>query len=223
MRMLLVEDNDDLAETIVDRLRSEGHSVDRERDGNEANELLRHARFDIVLLDINLPGRSGYDVLRSLRSRRDETPVMILTARSQIDDRVIGLDSGADDYMVKPIDFRELSARCRVLARRKAGSASNEFNAGTLRFDRAAKRATVDGVDAQLRAREIQLLEILIGNLGRMLTKEEVADKLYTFEETPSMNAVEQLVARLRRKLEATPLVIKTARGLGYMAYVDED
>lgn len=221
--MLLVEDNDDLAETIIDRLRSEGHSVDRESDGDEANELLRHAGFDIVLLDINLPGRSGYEVLRSLRSRRDETPVMILTARSQIDDRVIGLDSGADDYMVKPIDFRELSARCRVLARRKAGSASNVFETGALRFDRAAKRATIDGVDAQLRAREIQLLEILIGNLGRMLTKEEVADKLYTFEETPSMNAVEQLVARLRRKLEATPLVIKTARGLGYMAYVNDD
>jgi two-component system response regulator TctD len=224
MRMLLVEDNDDLAETIVDRLRSEGHSVDRERDGEAANDLLRHARFDIVLLDINLPGRSGYEILRSVRSRGDATPVMILTARSQVDDRVVGLDAGADDYMVKPVDFRELSARLRVLARRRAGSASNVFSAGPLVFDRAAKRASIDGRDAGLRAREVQLLEILVDNLGRMLTKEDVADRLYTFDEAPSLNAVEQLVTRLRRKLDGTPLVVKTARGLGYMAFVaDED
>jgi len=221
--MLLVEDNDDLAETIIDRLRSEGHSIDREANGDQANSLLRHARFDIVLLDINLPGRSGYEVLRSMRARDDQTPVIILTARSQIDDRVLGLDAGADDYMVKPVDFRELSARCRVLARRKAGNASNVFTAGDLVFDRAAKRATVKGLDADLRAREVQLLEILIGNLGRMLTKEEVADKLYSFDEAPSLNAVEQIVARLRKKLEGTPLVVKTARGLGYMAYVAEE
>ncbi|MDT8327210.1 MAG: response regulator transcription factor [Roseovarius sp.] len=223
MRILLVEDNDELAETIVDRLRAEGHSVDREGDGNEANELLRHVTFDIVLLDVNLPGRNGYDVLRSLRARSDQTPVIILTARSQIDDRVLGLDAGADDYMIKPVDFRELSARCRVLARRRSGSASNVFTVGALNFDRAAKRATIHGQDAQLRAREVQLLEIMIDNLGRMLTKEEVADRLYTFEETPSMNAVEQLVTRLRKKLEGTHLVIKTARGLGYMAYVSDD
>lgn len=223
MRMLLVEDNDDLAETIIDRLRSEGHSIDREANGDQANSLLRHARFDIVLLDINLPGRSGYEVLRSLRARDDQTPVIILTARSQIDDRVLGLDAGADDYMIKPVDFRELSARCRVLARRRAGSASNVFTAGDLVFDRGAKRATVRGQDVDLRAREIQLLEILIDNLGRMLTKEEVADKLYSFDEAPSLNAVEQIVARLRKRLEGTPLVVKTARGLGYMAYVAED
>ena len=223
MRMLLVEDNDDLAETIIDRLRAEGHSIDRESNGDHANSLLRHARFDIILLDINLPGRSGYEVLRSLRARDDQTPVIILTARSQIDDRVLGLDAGADDYMVKPVDFRELSARCRVLARRRAGSASNVFTAGDLVFDRGAKRATVRGQDADLRAREIQLLEILIDNLGRMLTKEEVADKLYSFDEAPSLNAVEQIVARLRKRLEGTPLVVKTARGLGYMAYVAED
>lgn len=223
MRMLLVEDNDELAETIVDRLRAEGHSVDRERDGNEANALLRHFAFDIVLLDVNLPGRSGYDVLRALRARSDATPVIILTARSQIDDRVVGLDAGADDYMVKPIDFRELSARCRVLARRRSGSASNVFVAGPLSFDRAAKRATIHGLDTQMRAREIQLLEIMIDNMGRMLTKEEVADRLYTFEEAPSLNAVEQLITRLRRKLEGTPLVIKTARGLGYLSYLADD
>ncbi|PTN00542.1 two-component system response regulator TctD [Rhodovulum imhoffii] len=221
--MLLVEDNDDLAETIVDRLRAEGHSVDREKDGDDANELLRHFKFDIVLLDLNLPGRSGYEVLRALRAREDDTPVIVLTARSQIDDKVIGLDAGADDYMIKPVDFRELSARCRVLSRRRAGRSSNVFSAGPFVFDRAAKRATIHGQDTQMRAREIQLLEIMIDNMGRMLTKEDVADRLYTFEEAPSLNAVEQLVTRLRRKLEGTPLVIKTARGLGYMAYLADD
>jgi len=224
MRMLVVEDNEDLAETIVDRLRAEGHSVDRESDGAEASALLRHASFDLVLLDVNLPGRSGYEVLRAMRARDDDTPVIILTARSQIDDRVIGLDAGADDYMIKPVDFRELSARCRVLARRRAGTATNLFTAGSLSFDRRGKRALINGADAGLKAREIQLLEIMIDNLGRMLSKEEVADRLYTFDETPSLNAVEQLFTRLRRKLDGTPLVIKTARGLGYLAYVsDED
>jgi two-component system response regulator TctD len=223
MRILLIEDNEELAGTIVDRLRAEGHCVDRENDGNEANDLLRHSLFDIILLDVNLPGKSGYEILRSLRARGDATPVLILTARSQIDERVVGLDAGADDYMVKPFDFRELLARCRVLARRRSGTASNIFVAGGLYFDRAAKRAIVAGKDVDLRAREVQLLEILIDNLGRMLTKEEVADKLYSFDESPSMNAVEQIVTRLRRKLHDTPLVIKTARGLGYMAYVADD
>lgn len=223
MRMLLVEDNDDLAETILDRLRAEGHAIDRERDGAEASALLVHARFDIVILDVNLPGMSGYEVLRRLRERGDATPVLILTARSEIDDRIVGLDAGADDYMVKPFDFRELSARCRVLARRRSGAASNVFTAGALVFDRGARRARMNGADLDLRPREIQLLEILIDNLGRMLTKEEVADKLYTFEEAPTLNAVEQIVTRLRRKLEGSTLTLRTARGLGYMAYVAED
>jgi two-component system response regulator TctD len=109
------------------------------------------------------------------------------------------------------------------LARRKSGSASNLFSAGSLVFDRAAKTATVGGQDADLRAREVQLLEVLLDNLGRMLTKEEVADKLYSFDESPSLNAIEQIITRLRRKLQGTPLVIKTARGLGYMAYVADD
>lgn len=223
MRILLVEDNDDLAETILDRLRGEGHAVDRELNGDHANDLLRHMAFDIIILDVNLPGRNGYEVLRALRARRDDTPVLILTARSQIDDRVSGLDAGADDYLVKPFDFRELVARCRVLVRRRSGRASNTFVAGDLTFDRAAKRLMIGDVDAELRAREVQLLEILIDNLGKMLTKEQVADRLYTFDEAPSLNAVEQLVARLRRKLEGTPLTIRTARGLGYMAYVQDD
>jgi two-component system response regulator TctD len=223
MRVLLVEDNDDLAETIVERFRSEGHVVDHEADGTEADDLLRYKKFDLIILDINLPGRNGYDILRSLRNRKDETPVLVLTARCEIDDRVIGLDSGADDYLVKPFDYRELFARCRVLARRRSGDAKNEVRMGNFVFDRAAKRATVGGHDLELRLREVQLLEIFLGNLDRVLTKEEVADKVYTFAETPSMNAIEQAMTRLRRKTEGTPFIIKTIRGLGYIAHVRED
>lgn len=221
--MLLVEDNDALAEAVMDRMRAEGHAMDRESDGAAASKLLQFASFDIVLLDINLPGASGYEILHDMRARGNSTPVMLLTARSEIDDRILGLDAGADDYMVKPFDLRELSARCRVLARRRAGSSSNLFTAGNFSFDRGAKLACIGAQSLDLRAREVQLLEIMLNNLGKMLTKEEVADKLYTFDETPSLNAVEQLVARLRKRLEGTPVTIKTARGLGYLAYVTED
>jgi two-component system response regulator TctD len=223
MRILLVEDHDDLAETIMDRFRSDGHAIDREADGAEAVVLLRHKEFDLVVLDINLPGLSGFDVLRALRARGDDTPVLVLTARSEIDDRILGLDAGADDYLVKPFDFRELSARCRVLARRRAGMASNEFRAGNFAFDRSAKRATLDGRDLELRNREVRLLEIFLSNLGRVLTKEDIADRLYSFEETPSLNAIEQIVTRLRRKTEGSSFVVRTARGLGYIAHVDDD
>ena len=224
MRLLLVEDNDDLADALVERLRAEGHAVDRERDGLAAEATLaRDAGFDVVLLDIELPGQDGYAVLRKLRGAGDATPVLMLTARSQVDDRVDGLDSGADDYLVKPVDFRELAARCRVLARRRAGLASNAFVAGSLSFDRGARRATLDGVDLELRHRELQLLEVFVANLGRVITKEEVSDRIYTFDEAPSLNAVEQLVTRLRRRIEGSTLTVRTLRGLGYLARVDDD
>ena len=222
MRMLLVEDNDDLAETVAERLGAEGHAVDREADGARAADLLRHATFDLVILDVNLPGRSGFEIVRDMRSRGDPTPVLVLTARSQVDDRVLGLDAGADDFMVKPFDFRELSARCRVLARRRSGAASNLFEAGAFAFDRRAKRAHLHGRDLELRAREVQLLELFIGALGQVLDKEEVASRLYRFDEAPSLNAVEQTVTRLRRKLDGAPLRIKTMRGLGYLAYLED-
>ncbi|EIM76083.1 two component transcriptional regulator [Nitratireductor aquibiodomus RA22] len=220
MRIVLVEDNDELAEAIMDRFRSEGHAIDREADGAQAYELLQYKQFDMILLDVNLPGRNGYEILRLLRLQGNSTPVILLTARSEIDDRVIGLDAGADDYVVKPFDLRELAARCRALARRRCGEARNIFIAGNFTFDRAAKRATVNGIDVDLRYREVQLLELMIGNIDRVLSKEEVADKLYTFEEAPTLNAVEQVMTRLRRKLNDAALTIRTIRGLGYIASV---
>lgn len=223
MRILLIEDNETLAETIMDRLHADGHAIDCEHDGELANDLLRHKQFDLVLMDVNLPGRSGFEILRSMRARGDATPVLILTARSEIDDRLIGLDGGADDYIVKPVDLRELAARCRALIRRRSGVASNEFSAGNLVFDRASKVAKIDGRDIELRNREVQLLEIFIGNLQRVLTKEDLADKVYSFDEAPSMNAVEQMVTRLRKKLSGGPIILKTIRGLGYIAHIADE
>ncbi|MBL4786580.1 MAG: response regulator transcription factor [Cohaesibacteraceae bacterium] len=222
MRMLYIEDNRELAETVIERFRNEGHAIDLECDGEEANELLRHKQFDLILLDINLPGKSGFEILRSMRARKDKTPVLILTARSEIDDRVIGLDAGADDYLLKPFDFRELSARCRALARRKAGNARNEFINGNFVFDMASKCATIDGVDVELRNREVQLLEVFLNNLGQVLSKEDIADRIYTFEEAPTLNAIEQLITRLRKKLDRSPFFVKTIRGLGYIAHVND-
>ncbi|TMV84585.1 response regulator transcription factor [Thioclava sp. BHET1] len=217
MRVLLVEDHDDLAELIMDRFRADGHAIDRERDGAEAERLLRHARFDLVILDINLPGMTGDALLREIRARGDTTPVLVLTARSAVGDRIGVLDYGADDYMVKPFDFGELAARCRALLRRRSGAASNVFEVGGFSFDRGARRASQNGVDLELRARELQVLEALLGNIDRLVSKEGLADRVYSYDETPSLNALEQTITRLRRKLEGTPLTIRSVRGLGYI------
>lgn len=220
MRVLVVEDNLELASVVQDRLGADGNAVDVEHDGAAADELLRHAVFDLVILDVQLPTLGGFEILRRLRARGDHTPVVLLTARSEIDDRVAGLDVGADDYIVKPVDMRELTARCRAVVRRRSGASSNLFVAGPFAFDRSARRAAIDGRDLDLRQRDVQLLELFLANLDRVLTKEEVADRVYTYDETPSLNAVEQAMARLRRKLEGAPLVIRTIRGLGYIASV---
>ncbi|MBO0662135.1 response regulator transcription factor [Jiella sp. MQZ9-1] len=222
MRILLVEDSGDLSEAILERFRGEGHAIDLETDGAEAEALLRHASFDVVILDINLPSMNGYEVLRAMRARGDRTPVLVLTARSEIDDRIVGLDVGADDYMIKPFDFRELSARCRALVRRRTGEASNVFVHGAFEFDRGARRALLGGVDLELRQRELQVLELFLGQLGRVLTKDEVVDRIYTFDEAPSLNAIEQTMTRLRKKLEGSPVQIRTIRGLGYIASIND-
>lgn len=222
MRLLLIEDNDDLAELIVDRFRSLGHAIDRERDGAEADQLLCHMTVDLVILDINLPGLSGDKLLRNMRARGDTTPVLVLTARSAIGDRIGVLDYGADDYLVKPFDLGELAARCRALLRRRSGAASNTFEVGVFRFDRAARQASMNGVDLALRGREIQVLEALLNNLDRLVAKEELADRVYRFDETPSLNALEQTVTRLRRKLDGTPLSIRSIRGLGYILAITD-
>ncbi|AVX06057.1 transcriptional regulatory protein (plasmid) [Maritalea myrionectae] len=222
MRVLLVEDNQELAAQLSVRFNRDGCALDWEQDGREAFELLRHKSFDLVILDINLPRMSGIEILSKLREQRLSIPVIVLTARSQVSDRIDLLDIGADDYLTKPFEFGELAARCRAVLRRRAGQSSNRIHFARFEYDRNSKLAYVDGDALALQAREVQMLELFLGNLGKLLSKEDVADRIYTFSETPSLNAVEQTVTRLRKKLDGSGFEIRTVRGLGYLASIND-
>ncbi|MFE1602951.1 response regulator transcription factor [Methylobacterium sp. ID0610] len=224
MRILLVEDTQDVGEAIAARLRALGHAVDWERDGETGDGVLAVQTYDLVILDVNLPGLDGFTILKRLRARQGRTPVLVLTARSQVDDRVGALDLGADDYLVKPFDFRELEARVRALLRRHSGHADNAIACGNLVLDRAARSASVGGQPLDLTRREWTLIEILAARPGRIFGKAELLDRVSSFDDESSENAVEQIVARLRRKLAqagARP-EIRTLRGLGYQVVCPE-
>ncbi|MCC4620723.1 response regulator transcription factor [Xanthomonas cassavae CFBP 4642] len=216
MRLLLVEDNADLADAIVRRMRRSGHAVDWQADGVAAASVLRYQSFDLVVLDIGLPKLDGLRVLAGMRERGDTTPVLMLTARDGIEDRVQALDVGADDYLGKPFDFREFEARCRVLLRRNRGQASEVVQIGRFVFDNAAHTVTLDGAPIELPNREYRLLEILIGRLGQVVGKDEIGNGLFGFDDDAGPNAIELYVGRLRRKLASAPLRIVTVRGTGY-------
>lgn len=216
MRIFLVEDTPDVAEAIVDRFERDGHAVDWEADGRAASEILAYTPYDLVVLDVTLPHMSGFEILAELRAAGNAVPVLVLTARSEVDDRVGALDLGADDYLVKPFDFRELEARARALLRRQAGGASNEIRVGDLVVDRVARSVRIGSREVILKRRELTLLEILASRPGRVFTKEELLDRLFGFDEAPSANAVELYVGRLRRKLEGARAEVVTLRGLGY-------
>lgn len=217
MRILVVEDDADLGDALQRRLKRDGYAVDWQRDGQSADEVLRYQGYELVVLDIGLPRRDGFAILRGMRARGERTPVLMLTARSQIEDRVDALDVGADDYMSKPFDFREFDARCRALLRRSQGIASGITTLGELVFDRGSKTVMVADTMIDLPRREYRLLEILIGNLGRVLSKEDISSQLFDFDDEAGANAIEVYVGRLRRKL-AGHLNIRTMRGLGYVA-----
>lgn len=217
MRILVVEDDPDLGDAIVRRMRREGHAVDWQRDGESADDVLQYQTYELVVLDIGLPKMDGFAVLRDLRKRGNKTPVLMLTARSDIEDRVDALDVGADDYLSKPFDLREFDARCRALMRRSQGLASGVSTIGELIFDRGAKTATIGDAQLNLPKREYRLLEIFVGNLGRMLSKDQIASQLFDFDDEAGPNAIELYVGRLRRKL-GDALTIRTVRGLGYVA-----
>ena len=216
MRLLIVEDDADLGDALGRRLKQDGHAVDWERDGEAAHDILLYQSYDAIVLDIELPSMDGIALLAALRRRGDRTPVLMLTARSRIDDRIDALDIGADDYLSKPFDVREFDARCRALLRRSRGEATNVVEAGALRFDGVAKLVSIGDVQLTLPNREFRLLEILIGNLGRVLSKEQIASQLFDFDDEAGPNAIEVYVGRLRRKL-GDALVIQTVRGLSYL------
>lgn len=223
LRFLIVEDDADLGSALRKHLHNDGHAADLVVDGGAADEILRYQSYEMVVLDIGLPVLDGHEVLKALRRRGDLTPVLVLTARSGVENRIDTLDIGADDYLSKPFDFRELDARCRSLLRRSQGVASSVTTVGGLSFDRAAKIVTLNGQGLSLPMREYRLLEIFLSNLGRILSKEQIASQLFDFEDETGENAIELYVGRLRRKLGENALVIRTQRGLGYLAQATDD
>ncbi len=201
--------------------RQAGFAVDWARDGVQADNALTGFEYDAMLLDLGLPRREGLDVLRNLRKRRATLPVMILTARDTVEDRVRGLDAGADDYLLKPFSLDELLARLRALLRRSHGVADTLIRMGRLCFDSVTRQASVDEAPLVLSAREVEVLEILLNHAGRVTAKEAIADRLAGWDEGVGDNAVEVYIHRLRRKLEGAGVAIRTLRGLGYMLEVD--
>jgi two-component system, OmpR family, response regulator QseB len=219
MRLLLVEDDSMIGEAAREGLRHEGHSGDWVRDGREAEASVASTAYDLVLLDLGLPRRDGLSVLRSWRSRGENVPVLIITARDAVTDRIAGLDAGADDYLVKPFDLDELSARVRAVMRRKSGRAASVMKLGELEIDTSSKRVKWQGADVSLSAREYALLEALADRPGAYLTRAQLEERLYGWGEEIASNAVEVHIHGLRRKLDAG--LIRNVRGMGYTLVKD--
>ena len=215
MRLLLVEDDTMIGEAVQDLLRAEHYAVDWARDANAADTALRTQSYDLVLLDLGLPGRDGLSVLRDMRTRRDRTPVLIATARDAVAQRVQGLDAGADDYLLKPYDMDELLARIRALTRRAAGRAEPSYEHEGVTITPATREAMVNGQPVILSAREWAVLESLLARPGAVLSRQQLEDKLYGWGDEVSSNAVEVYIHGLRKKLGAGLII--NVRGVGYM------
>ncbi len=216
MRILVVEDDAVLVDVLTHALRRAGYAVDACRDGVAADAALADPAYDLVILDLGLPRRDGFEVLRVLRQSRPSPPVLVLTARDALADRVRGLDLGADDYMVKPFDLPELEARIRALIRR-THAAAPEIRIGRLHFDLAARRMSLGDQDLELSQREYTLLEALLLRAGQVVGKEQLVDKLCSRDEAVGLNAIEVYIHRLRKKIEPAGIHIKTVRGMGYL------
>ena len=217
MRILIVEDDAMLAEAISRALRQSAHMVQRADNGLAADRMLMDNEYDLVLLDVNLPQLDGIEVLKRLRGRRCKVPVMLLTVRDSVQDRVTGLDLGADDYLSKPFELSELEARVRALIRRANAAASAELVHGPLRMDTVGRRLFFNGQPLELSVRELAVIELLLLREGRVVTKQQMVDHLYGWEDGSNSNAVEVFVYRLRKKLEGSGVEIRTIRGMGYL------
>ena len=215
MRLLLVEDDPMIGKSIHQALRQDGYSVDWVRDGRSAEAALGQAPYDLVLLDLGLPRKGGLEVLAELRRRRNPVPVLVLTARDAVADRVKGLDTGADDYLVKPFDLDELGARIRALLRRQAGRAEPVVEHGPLTLDPASHEVFLNGAPVSLTAREFALLRALLAQPGAPLSRAQLEERIYGWGEEVESNAVEVHIHALRRKLGAD--WIRNVRGVGYM------
>ncbi|MBD9477014.1 response regulator transcription factor [Achromobacter sp. ACM01] len=222
MRILLVEDNLDLGDAVESKLRFAGHSVQWVRDGVDALRWGLDETWDALVLDINLPGKDGFTVIRELRAAGLDAPVLVMTARAEIEDKIDMLDLGADDYLVKPFDLRELEARLRALMRRPAGQTSSVTVYGNLSLDLANRNVSVAGAPLELGRREFRLLEILLGKLGQTVAKERLMNQLFDLDDG-TLNALELLISRLRKKLTGASIDIVTVRGVGYQARSHEE
>ena len=206
-----------LADAVARALSQSAHAVDVARSGEDADRALSAISYDLVLLDLGLPGLDGFDVLKRLRARRIKVPVIILTVRDSVEDRIAGLDLGADDYLTKPFHLSELEARVRALIRRANAGTTSELVHGRLRLDTAGRRLFCDAQPVEVSARELAVVELLLLKEGRVVTKQQIVDHLYGWEDASTSNAVEVFIYRLRRKLEHTDVDIRTVRGMGYI------
>lgn len=216
MRLLIVEDDRLISDALVSRFQQQGHGVDCAYDGVSAYQLSHQIEFDLIILDLNLPKLSGEHVAKKIR-RQSKAPILVLTARDSIEDRIQLLDIGADDYLTKPFDFGELEARCRAILRRQHGEAQNIIEFADIKFDRAQCRVFIKNQEIELKQREFRLLEILLGHLNRVMSKEELLEHLYGYHQTPNLNTIETYIGRLRKALVHSQVEIKTLRGLGYI------
>lgn len=214
MRVLVVEDDPMIGRAVADGLQGDGYAVDWVRDGEAADLALKHGPYDLAVLDLGLPRKDGLDVLKSLRRARIEVPVLIITARDALVDRIAGLDHGADDYLVKPFDLDELLARVRAVVRRRAGRASPEIAFGALTVDPVKREVSWRGSRVELSAREFAVLEALMREPGAVVSRAKLEDSVYGWGEEVGSNSVEVHLHHLRKKLD--PALIRNVRGVGY-------
>ena len=225
MRLLVVEDEKKLNELITKKLEKEYYGVDSCFDGEEAVRYVEGTEYDAIILDIMLPKLDGFEVIKWIRAKKNKVPILLLTARDNIDDKVKGLDYGADDYLVKPFIFEELMARIRVLLRRNSGNADNVITVANLKVDLDAKTVFRDGVLIKLSGREYSILEYLIRNKGKILPRERIEDHIWNYEYEGGTNVIDVYIRYLRKKIDDsyTPKLIHTIRGLGYVLRVDNE
>jgi two-component system, OmpR family, response regulator len=217
MRILLVEDDAMLADAIARAFSQSAHAVDLVDNGHDAEHALLTAEYDVVLLDIGLPGLDGLEVLKRARMRRSKVPVLVMTARDTVEDRVSGLDLGADDYITKPFHLSELEARVRALIRRAHLAGSSDLVHGRLRLDTSGRRLFCNGEPLEVSAREFAVLELLLLRAGKVVTKQQIMESLYGWEDVSASNTAEVFIYRLRKKLELCGVDIRTVRGMGYL------
>ena len=222
MRLLVVEDDFALSEVLVHSLRQIGYAVDSIGDGMAADALLRHQRFDLIVLDLGLPGLDGLDVLRRFRAKGSTTPVLILSGRDADDERVHGLDSGADDYLVNPISLNELEARVRALLRRSHNTDSPWLRRARLSFDTVSRTVTIDDVSVELSAREVSLLEALFVHFGQIVSKERLLEHVYGNGGDVGLNTIEVYIHRLRKKVAGSGVSLRTVHGRGYVLETED-